>query len=312
MTDFDTFLNAGWNDHAAKPEAVFARCRDAAALVEEPGQLAALGILAAHVSGEHLGRWDDGAAFLDSLCRHESYRSDDPGGRQLHLSKASLQLASGERDAAEAELAAAASTEHDPASPRVRMLAVTSAALAARGRTTEAAALFEEALALAAYDPPAANPAARALAVTGNNLAVELEQAPDRDSAGTQLMKTAAVTARTYWERVGTWVNVKIAEVRLAHTHLAAGEADAALAHTHAALALCDEQDAPDAHRFYPWVAEALALHALGDPTAALEASRRAERALATMDGEQWPGASADYESLRGILSGGGAAGSIG
>ncbi len=312
MTDFDTFLNAGWNDHAAEPEAVFARCRDAAALVEEPGQLAALGILAAHVSGEHLGRWDEGAAFLDALCRHGSYRSDEPGGRQLHLSKASLHLASGQRDAAERELAAAAAAEHHPASPRVRMLAATSAALAGRARTTEAMALFEEALALAAYDPPADDPAARALAVTGNNLAVELEQAPDRDGAGTQLMKTAAVTARTYWERVGTWVNVKIAEVRLAHTHLAAGEADAALAHAHAALALCDEQDAPDAHRFYPWVAEALALHALGDPAAALEASRRAERALATMDSEQWPGAGADHESLRNTLSGSGGAGGVG
>ena len=121
MTDFDTFLNAGWNDHAAEPEAVFARCRDAAAFVEEPGQLAALGILAAHVSGEHLGRRDDGAAFLDALRRHGSYRPDEPGGRQLHLSKASLHLASGERDAAERELAAAASAEHHPGSPRVRM-----------------------------------------------------------------------------------------------------------------------------------------------------------------------------------------------
>ncbi|MYE13339.1 MAG: hypothetical protein F4X99_17145 [Gammaproteobacteria bacterium] len=303
MTDFNTFLNQGWSDHAAEPAAVFARCQDATDLVEEPGQLAALGILAAHVSGEHLGRWDEGAAFLDSLRGHASYRSDEPSGRQLHLSKASLHLASGDGHAAERELAAVASPEHHPASPRVRMLAATSAALAGRGRTAQAMTLFEEALALAAYDPPASDPAARALAVTGNNLAVELEQAPDRDAAGTRLMKTAAATARRYWERVGTWVNVKIAEVRLAHTHLAAGEADLALARARAALSLCDEQDAPDAHRFYPWVAESLALHALGERAAALLASGRAERALATMDSDQWPGADADYESLRNTLA---------
>ncbi len=34
--DFNTFLNAGWNDHATAPEAVFARCREAAASSRSP------------------------------------------------------------------------------------------------------------------------------------------------------------------------------------------------------------------------------------------------------------------------------------
>ena len=222
--DFDTFLNAGWNDHATDPEGVWRRCQDAVPLVGEPGQLMALGILAAHVSGEHLGRWNEGAAFLDTLRGHASYSAGDPAARQLHVSCAALHLAAGDARAAERELAPAASADEHAASPRIRMLAATAAALAGRGRTETAIALFREALDLAAYDPPASDPAARALAVTGNNLAVELETASERDAAGTELMKAAATTARKYWERVGTWVNVRIAEVRLAHTHLQAHE----------------------------------------------------------------------------------------
>ena len=195
-----------------------------------------------------------------------------------------------------------ASTRTRPKSSAIITAPGEKCGLAGRGRTTEAMALFAEALDLAAYDPPASDPAALALAVTGNNLAVELEQREDRDAAATELMKTAAATARTYWERVGTWVNVKVAEVRLAHTHLAAGEANVALSHARAALSICNVQDAPDAHRFYPWVAEALALHALGERAPAAAAGRQAKQALAGMDPSEWPGARADYDALRTAL----------
>ena len=90
--------------------------------------------------------------------------------------------------------------------------------------------------------------------------------------------------------------------MRLAHTHLAAGEADAALSHARAALAICNVYDAPDAHRFYPWVAEARALHALGERAPAVTAGRQAEQALAGMDPSEWPGARADYDALRTAL----------
>ena len=302
--DFDTFLNAGWNDHATNPEGVWQRCREAVTLVSEPGQLMALGILAAHVSGEHLGRWNEGAAFLDTLRGHASYSAGDPAARQLHVSCAALHLAAGEAEAAERELAHAASADEHEASPRIRMLAATAAALAGRGHTGTATALFREALELAASDPPASDPAARALAVTGNNLAAELEAAPDRDAAGTELMKTVATTARKYWERVGTWVNVRIAEVRLAHTHLQAHEPEAALAHARLALALCDDHGAPDADRFYPWIAQSLALHALGQRTGALAARDRAAHALGTVDAADLPYVKPDFEALEASLAG--------
>ena len=302
--DFDTFLNAGWNDHATDPESVWGRCREAVALVGEPGQLMALGILAAHVSGEHLGRWNEGAAFLNTLRGHASYSGGDPAARQLHVSCAALHLAAGDARASERELAHAASAHEHAASPRIRMLAATAAALAGRGHTGTAMAQFREALDLAAYDPPASDPAVRALAVTGNNLAVELEAASERDAAGTELMKTAAATARKYWERVGTWVNVRIAEVRLAHTHLQAHEPEAALAHARLALALCDDNGAPDADRFYPWIAQSLALHALGQHTGALEARDEAAHAFGTMDAGDLPYVKPDFEALEASLAG--------
>ncbi len=127
-------------------------------------------------------------------------------------------------------------------------------------------------------------------------------------------MALGSLAAHVSGEHLGQWEegaallgtltedNVKIAEVRLAHTHLAAGDADVALSHARAALALCDEEDAPDEHRFYPWVAEALALHAREQRGAALDAAGKAERALATMDAGQWPAAQGDFDALQDTL----------
>lgn len=301
--NFNEFLTSAWNDHGDDPDGVMKRFPEGIALIEQADQLAALSNLITHVSGEHLGQWGEGRNLLAKLCRHDLYDPASPASKQIHLSKATLYYASGDLSDYEAELDKSRVEGEHEHSGRVRALAGAAGAFTGQKRTAEAIATFNEALELAAYDPGSDDPAARALATTGNNLALELEELAERTAEETTLMKLAAATARTYWERAGTWINVKIAEVRLAITHLKAGEPDVALVHARRALELCDTNDAGDDQRFYPWLAEARAHHASQDADAARDAIGKAASALEVMDEQMRSYSEPDLRTLRSELS---------
>ncbi|MDP2307547.1 MAG: hypothetical protein Q8P18_16085 [Pseudomonadota bacterium] len=101
------------------------------------------------------------------------------------------------------------------------VLGLAASALATQGRTLEAAATFEAAAILA----DATEALHRSIAMTGNNLAVSLEQRVQRSPEEDTLMLRAAQVARVFWGRAGTWLNVERAEYRLAMTRLGRGEA---------------------------------------------------------------------------------------
>lgn len=256
--DLGAFVQQGWMDHGGAPEAVFARLPDGIALVRDPGDAPKLAGLVVHVGGEHLGRWDAAIAVLDDLLRRDL---PDDDARGVWRSIAALHRCAG-RGRESAEAAERGRSGHPrPESDEVRILAVAASALAGQRRTTEAIAAFTRAVALAAYGPDASDPAARALAVTGNNLAAELEghaRTPDED----RLMLEAAEVARRYWAIAGTWLNVERAEYRLASVHVALGNRDRAAEHARACLALCDANDADAQERGYgeEMLARALAL----------------------------------------------------
>src|SRR5581483_5972026 len=117
------------------------------------------------------------------------------------------------------------------ASDKARVLAVAAAALAGQKRTKEAIRDWKLALELAQYGPKKTDPAARALAVTGNNLASALEEQADRTADERALMLEAAKAARRFWEIAGGWQEVERAEYRLCMSHLKAGEPSIALEH---------------------------------------------------------------------------------
>lgn len=252
---FDAFLNTGWSEHGDDPQGVFDRLPEGLALADEPGQLTRLAGLATHVAGEHLGRWQDGVDLLGRIAV-SPVLADAPAQRDaVHRNQAVLQWASGDRETAERTLA----THLDPARPegssRVRVLAVATSALAGQRRADEAASTFELALAAAAYGPGADDPAARSLAISGNNLACALEELADRSDAETALMKRAAQTGRAWWEVAGDWRNVMLAEARLAFTHCKAGEPDTALQHAMAAWTLAIGNNAAPDDQLTPLIA---------------------------------------------------------
>ena len=286
----DEFVSKGWGDHAGDASAVADRLPEGLELATESPHLAGLAALGVHVFGEHLGRWDDGIAYLESLTAHSGFDDATPAGRSIYRSMAVLHRCRGDREASETWFGKGAG-EHE-ASDRIRMLAVASTALAGQKRTEEAITEFNRALELASYGPDKDDPASRALAVTGNNLAAELEEKEARSPEEVELMKLAARTGRKYWEIAGNWMNVERAEYRLAMTHVQAGEAEAAVAHARECLEICEANGSDPGEVFFANEALAVALHAAGD----IDGARAAREAAAALVEKQ-------DDSLKGYCS---------
>lgn len=114
-----------------------------------------------------------------------------------------------------------------------------------------------QALALAQTELEKSDPANRALAVTGNNLACTLEEKPKKDAADIDLMVIAAKTGRKYWEISGGWKEIQIAEYRLSMTYIQAEDFQKAFEHAQNCIEIGEENAAGAFDMFYGF--EALA-----------------------------------------------------
>ncbi|MEO5844150.1 MAG: hypothetical protein ABIQ33_04860 [Caldimonas sp.] len=284
------FLEAAWDEHAERSEEVAARIGSSLGLIESAEQVPGFVQLLVHVYGEHLGRWQRGTELLQSMKPLAVLGGSAAAHAAVDRGVATLRYAGGEGGALEAL----------PAEDRVRALAAASAALAGRDDFTRAIAAFREALRLGEADWPAGSPAIRALAVTGNNLAVALEGKRDRSRPETEAMVGAAEAALTCWKRAGTWLEKERAEYRLARSLLEAGEPALAVACAERCLQVCEEHDAPPFERVFAHALVALAHGAAGDA-----ARSRSHRDAAKRWHEQVPAAErqsceSDLEALGG------------
>jgi hypothetical protein len=262
--DFDTCLAQAWADHADDPHAVAERLPQLFALAEQPAQLQACAHLAAHVLGEHLGRWSQGLGVLDVLAHHPA--CDTAGRHAVARQAAALRVASGEH-------VEATGVQDDD---RIAALGLAAGMLAGRGACVRALATYREALALAEAGLSPGSPAARALAVSGNNLAATLEEHRDRDAAVTAGMVATAEAALHWWRIAGGWLEEERAEYRLARSLLAAERPAEALLHGQRCAALCEAHEAPAFERFFAAAVQALALRAAGDGAAYAAARQQA------------------------------------
>ncbi|HWZ87861.1 MAG TPA: hypothetical protein VNW92_03400 [Polyangiaceae bacterium] len=277
--DFESFLNDAWSDHAEQPEAVAERLGQGTALIQETAQITRFAQLAAHVFGEHLGHWRRGILFLETLRQLPSFAANAEAEATLVRLIAALGLAHGDVDIA---------LPHLRRSDRVRVWSLAAAALTGQAQTERAAELFSRALEQASalgHD----DPAQRALAVTSNNLAADLEQKAERTASQTALMVLCARTARTRWALAGTWLNVERAEYRLARSYLAAGELTEALEHAQSCLAISRANRAEPRELFWGFECLARVAHARQDGAAfdaALLEARAALSALSASAGD--------------------------
>jgi hypothetical protein len=135
-------------------------------------------------------------------------------------------------------------------SDQIRILAMASSALSER-ETNRSRQLLLKALDLARLGLEKKDPANRALAVTGNNLACALEEKKSKTPADRELMILAAKTGRGYWEVAGGWLEVSKAEYRLGMTYLEAGDRTKALKHAQICLEMCRDNKAGDLDMFF-------------------------------------------------------------
>lgn len=255
---FDAFLEAAWNDHGDRPGEVADRLDASLHLVSAPEHVAPYARLATHVCGEHLGQWQRGIALLGALGRVRAFDGSSASAGAIARGIATLRHASGDSAAID-ELAF---------EDRVSVLAAVSATCAGRGDLGRAAAIYREALGLAADRLPDASPACRALAVAGNNLAAALEEKPDRTADESEAMVTAAESGLRYWKLAGTWLEEERAEYRLARSLLQAGRPEAAARAARRCLEICRCNEAPALEYFFGQAALALTQRAAGDGTA--------------------------------------------
>lgn len=258
---FDAWYNKAWEDHATHTAAVAAGiAADGLSLVRTDADAAALLRLAHHVYGEHLGRWSEGRQLIFRIGTSDA--AGPAAGVAMRVFDASLALAGGLADL-RGPLAA---------SERIRVSACAAASLAGRDAARAASLLREAALDFDTQALAHGDPACRAIAINGNNIAVSLADKLVRSDGERDLMLLGARIARDYWARAGTWLEVQRAEYRLARSWLDAGDLAAARRHARKCLDLVREHDAPALEWFFAWEATALIERSLGN----LVAQRRA------------------------------------
>lgn len=301
----DDVVSKGWADHAEDAEGVFGRLQQSLPLVTERKHLPMFANLAVHVSGEHLGRWADGVSLLERLERLPAYDATSPEGKAVARSKAILHFAAGDTPAAERCLAAGKTGGEVPeGSDRARTLAVAASALAGQKRVAEARAMFEEAVKSASYGPTRSDPAAKALAITGNNLAVELENRSTRTKEEDALMVRAAEVALQYWEIAGGWMEIQGAHYRLAHSLRRAGRGREALDHAKTCLAIIEHNGGGAAETFFAHEVTAHAQLVSGDRHAARSTRAKAAALLPQIDDADWRSAAeSDLAALDAALA---------
>ena len=274
MAEFKVFIADGWRDHADDPRGVANRLGDALPLIRDETQIGDLAALAHHVYGEHLAAWREGLAFLDRIPALPAYAVDGASGQALRRCNASLALAAGIED-----LRPGLSR-----SDRIRVGAMAASNLVEHD-LARTATLFDEALEQARGSGLApGDPANRALAATGNNLACVLEQKGSRTAEARELMIVAAEAARHYWALAGTWLETERAEYRLAMTWLQAGDPAEARRHAQACLALVEANNGAALEWFFGHEALALAEQAAGHAAARDEAVAAAHRWFDQLD----------------------------
>lgn len=231
---FEEFINQAWDDHAVKTHEVAEKLRHQS-VAQSASEIVQVAGLVTHVFGEHLGQWDDGIRVLQALKQ-----PDEETKAAIERSIASLELSSGKPQ----------KLKTLTTSDQIRVLAVSASALSEQKQAAKAEQFFRDAL-TKAHGLKREDPANRALAVTGNNLACALEEKKSRSKDETTLMITAAEAARKYWEIAGTWLHVERAEYRLANTYMKADDLARALKHAQECLRICQANNADETELKY-------------------------------------------------------------
>lgn len=253
--DFNTYLDKAWNDHATQATTVVNTFPEGLKLVQTSSDLEQLGRLATHVYGEHLGRWNDGLSFINTLSKHLQFSESSSVGKSFSIFKGALSLST----------QPSFDLESYSASDKIRILAMSASSLSEQGQPDRATDYFLKALELGQSGISKEDPANKSLAITANNLACRLEEKSSLSNIETDLMILAARVARKFWEVAGSWKEVERAEYRLSQSYLRAGKSEESFIHAQNCVEICSGNSAPALEFFFGYEALALAEKAKGN-----------------------------------------------
>lgn len=238
--DFQAYLHKSWSEHAKNPQGVADQFEAHFQTLTQPEQIFPFAHLISHVFLEHLCDWAQGKQVLSKL-------------QKLPLSENSETQSAMKRFIATMDYLTSARPDISAFSPscQVRILAAAAGGFAAAKRISGAKSALQEAVSIAAQHLEEKDPAFKPLAMAGNNLASQLEKNEDRSAEETALMLFAAELARKFWELAATWLEVERAEYRLAHSELAAGNAEKAMKHANLCLEICQKNSASAMELFF-------------------------------------------------------------
>lgn len=288
---FDTWIADAWNRHADAPAAVLAEIPTTGApLAADDAAIGRLLHLAQHIAGAHQGGPAELAAGRALLATLAALPAAGPAAQaNAALYGRALALTGGD----------AAATAGLPPAEAVRATALAASNLADR-EAARAGALLQQAVAAAeAAVLPDADPAVRALAVAGNNIAAALEEKAGRDADETRLMLYAAQVARHHWARAGTWLETERAEYRLAMSHLQAGDLPQARQHAQHCLEIVQAQGSVPLEAFFGWEALGRVDRAAGNSAGHQHALAQAGAAFAAMSEADQAWCRASLDQLR-------------
>lgn len=245
MTQFDDYIDKCWNDHADNAIDVFNtfESEEIIKMIETCDQIEGYVKLIAHVSGEHLQKWNDGIKLLNNIkIKKEeiiSMNSSSDINRLIRNHIYILQLSSGDLSI-ESVLN---SLPELTISEQVSIIASASSALLLID-LIKSKSLYKTSLLLVDQieDMSKNDPAFRSLAVVSNNLAYTLEELKELLSCDAEeLMILAAQCGLKFWTIAGTSLNVQRAHNRLALCYIRVNDLDKAFLHSNIALKLCQE-----------------------------------------------------------------------
>lgn len=240
--NYQDFINECWSNHDKKSEDVAKNLNENLNLLDSTDKIPGYVSLVIHTLGGHLGKWEDAKNLLHKITELKTFENNQAVYRGL----ATLSYCMSDESSFNkyTEL----STEKGSI---VRIYAMAASELTGQGEIDKATKAFEKALASAPQNMTKDNPAARALAVSGNNLACELEEKSERSPEEVNLMLEAAKAGRKYWEIAGGWIEVERAEYRLSMSHLQAGNLNEALTHARLCESICKENNADPFETFF-------------------------------------------------------------
>jgi hypothetical protein len=246
--EFKQYIDKAWNDHATDTQSVFNNLGEGEKLIVSNENIPVLASLITHICGDHLGLWEIGVEKLQNLKLNSQYIENTDSELAINRSIAILQFCSGELK----------DINHFSISDQTRILAQAAGMISERGDISRAKEYFNNSLEIASRGLEKEDPANRALAITGNNLACTLEEKINRSELETELMIIAALAARKFWEIAGGPSEVASAEYRLSQSYLQALQIEKSFEHAQLSVEACELNKSSPLDYFFGYEAIAL------------------------------------------------------